>query len=214
MSVPAVPPQRDPSSKQRRWRKLGDNVNTLAGVLAGLLALIGVLAGFWSFIMPDATTTPSAAGPTGSPATHVPTGTTADPPTASTSVTQQPREPRTPEVRNRTPQGSPATITKDYGLDLDSTAPNWGVGGYSLDITHTVSGLLHWPGDAVKVDRPGPDYAVCQSATQYYDRWEINTLEEGDQFCARTGDGRFSWVELVERGSNYIRVNIVTWEKQ
>ncbi|MEV4807154.1 hypothetical protein AB0K18_44765 [Nonomuraea sp. NPDC049421] len=213
MSVPAVPPQRDPSSKQRGWRKLGDNVNTLAGVLAGLLALIGVLAGFWSFIKPDATDAPPAS-PTGSPATHVPTEPAAVPPTASTSATQQPQQPRTPEVRNRTPQGSPATITRDYGLDLDSTAPNWGVGGYNLDIVHTASGLLHWPGDAVKIDQPGPDHAVCQSATQYYDRWEINTLEVGTQFCARTGERRFSWVELVERGSTYIRVNIVTWEKQ
>jgi hypothetical protein len=216
LSVPSVPPKDGRSSKPSRWKLIGDKLNGIAGVIAGLVAVAAAVAGFWSFINPNSTTAQPTAVATGNPtAVHPTQERTLEQPTDSTTTPtpdlRATRAPNAPEVRNRTAPGRPVTITTGYGIDLDSTAPNWGVGQGVSGLYHP-NGEVRWTKDAARIEQSGPDYGTCQQATQYYTWWKIDVLKEGDQFCIRTIGGRFSWVEIVELGSNYFRVNIVTWQ--
>ena len=116
----------------------------------------------------------------------------------------------------RQTNGEPVTFAKNYGIDLDSQAPNWDVGelGTDLQLYQHSSGLnLFVASNTVALMDKEPSYEDCANETVLRDSLEPEHIAVGRRFCAQSSDGRWASVTIVglDRGRERISLDIVVW---
>lgn len=116
----------------------------------------------------------------------------------------------------RQTSGEPVTFAKNYGIDLDSQAPNWGVGelGTDLRLYQHSSGLnLFVASNTVALMDKQPSYEDCANETVLRDSLDPEHVATGRRFCAQSSDGRWASITIVglDRGRERISLDIVVW---
>ncbi|GAA3466913.1 hypothetical protein GCM10018965_014650 [Nonomuraea roseola] len=212
MSEP--PSSQQPAERPSRFRRWINGLSSTAQFLVAFTAVVAAALGLWGalgFPLPEA---PSAAGGastrTAGPHSATtsgsrPTGVETASPAPATGASPQ------PETRNATQEGRTVTLGPGYGIHLDSLELNWGVGPAYGDNLNVDRNSVEWEGDAAPTSG-GPDYNACTAVTAYSHRTARSTMSDGDEFCARTKGGRYSWVRFVRIEADPVEVSVVTWE--
>jgi len=130
----------------------------------------------------------------------------------------------TPAVRHH----GPLTLNFGYEADLDSVAPNWGVGN-SINGDDLNFGGCGCSYDGVNA-RPesGSDiapamgmanYATCASATAYGLQLGPDNTTVGTAVCVRTSEGRYAFLTVTalahndSGGLSSVSFDVTVWEK-
>jgi hypothetical protein len=131
---------------------------------------------------------------------------------------------RVPTVRRTTTSTQQLKLARGYGADLDTMNRDWDVqyaataSRYDLQFTYGSAGEIY--GEVATVDR-GPDYRVCEYATNYTGQYLMGGLSAdeavaGVQFCVRTSEHRLAWVRIskVEGGDSrkVIDLDVTVWD--
>ena len=104
-----------------------------------------------------------------------------------------------------------------HGLDLDSTASDWGVTGEieEMDIYLRVGVALEARNAAQLAVMPKvPSFAECQHATGLKDGLYEDETVAGTQLCVRTTEGAYAYVGIVNmdnRGSS-VTLDVTLWK--
>lgn len=110
---------------------------------------------------------------------------------------------------------SPVTFAYDYGIDLDTREENWGVGsGGDVNLSKHVDGLsLFIPSRVIAVVDQEPSYADCDAQTVLRDDFDAELTVVGTQFCMRTSEARWAYVEIVglDPARETITLHLVVW---
>jgi hypothetical protein len=109
---------------------------------------------------------------------------------------------------------TPVTFTAGYGIDLDSTAPDWGVrqGGGTLYFAKTDDPQLGTP-EVSMVDHV-PTKAECDDATVRQPSMPRELTRVGTQICTRSYDGHTAYVHIadINTDARTITLDIIVWE--
>jgi hypothetical protein len=118
------------------------------------------------------------------------------------------------------------TLNFGYVADLDSQAPNWGVGGEQIDDDLGFGGCgceqdgIGSTGGADIAPASGPAaYGTCEAATAYGFEFDADTTKVGTTVCVRTGEGRYANLAVTalahnDRGGlSSVTFQVVVWEK-
>lgn len=138
-----------------------------------------------------------------------------DDPDESTTATTTPRPGRTSTVLRQT-GSTPVTFADDYGIDLDTDAPDWGVNTSAGDLVlhyASSSGTNLGTYEMSLVDHV-PTEAECDDATVLQSRLAIDQTREGVQMCVRTSEDRFAYVHIVaiDYEAQTITLDLIVWE--
>jgi hypothetical protein len=105
----------------------------------------------------------------------------------------------------------------EYGILLDSTAPNWSVGRLDTappkDI-FAIGGTLHMPTAEYTLSPSDPSsYSTCADATAYSSDVRIPQDQlSGQRFCVRTYGNRYSLLRIIQATPQSITLYAITWE--
>ncbi|MFI9385121.1 hypothetical protein [Kutzneria sp. NPDC052558] len=178
----------------------------MGGYLLGLRTAQSEQAALPSSIAP--TTTSSAPATT----TTAPT-TTTDTTTTTTTMTVA-----VGTVRNATPAGSPVVLNVGYGVNLDSTQPNWDVvpssdPTYFTDLRFDTQDTVTSSGRGFAQTQPSSGYADCAAATAYTPLLDINQILAGGAYCTTSPQGRFALVVFHPAVGGQLTFDLTVWEK-
>ncbi len=178
----------------------------MGGYLLGLNTAQSEQAALPSSIAP----TTSSAPPTTT--TAAPTTTTSDTPTTTTTTAV------VGTVRNATPAGSPVVLNVGYGVNLDSTQPNWDVvqsddPSYFNDLRFDTQDTVNSSGRGFAPAQPGAGYADCAGATAYVPLLDVNQILAGGAYCTTSPQGRFALVVFHPAVGGQLTFDLTVWEK-
>ncbi|QUQ70828.1 hypothetical protein [Kutzneria sp. CA-103260] len=182
----------------------------MGGYLLGLRTAQSEQAAFPSSAAP---TTTSSTPPT-TTTTVAPTTTTSDTTTTTTTTTTA----VVGTVRNATPAGSPVVLNVGYGVNLDSTQPNWDVvqsddPNYFNDLRFDTQDTVNSSGRGFAPTQPNAGYADCAGATAYTPLLDINQILAGGAYCTTSPQGRFALVVFHPAVGGQLTFDLTVWEK-
>jgi hypothetical protein len=167
-----------------------------------------------SAVLPSssASTTTSAARTTTTTATTTTTDTT----TAVTTTTTTAIGSGT--IRNATPGGSPIVLNVGYGVNLDSTQPNWDVVQssdpvYFTDLRFDTQDTVLGSGRGFAPAPPNAGYADCVAATAYTPLVDVDQIVAGGAYCTTSAQGRFALVAFHPAVGGQLTFDLTVWEK-
>lgn len=187
-------------------------------VAAVLIALLGFL--FGQGVLRNPASQESGPVSTAAPPAFSPPGSVMSSPPGS--LTQPSRVATVRRTTTSTQQQ--LKLARGYGADLDTLDPDWDVqyaataSRYDLQFTYGSAGEI--AGEVATVDQ-GPDYRVCEYATNYTGQYLMGGLSAdeavaGVQFCVRTSEHRLAWVQIsrVEGGDSrkVIDLDVTVWD--
>ena len=110
---------------------------------------------------------------------------------------------------------SPVTFAYDYGIDLDTRDVNWGVdSGGDIHLSKHSDGLsLFIPSGTIALVDQEATYDDCEAQTVLQDSFSAELTVVGQQFCTKTSEGRWAYVEIVglDPGRETVTLHIVVW---
>lgn len=184
----------------------------MGGYLLGLRTAQSEQAAFPSTATsaPPATTTTTDA-----PTTTTTTDATT---TATTTVTTTTTGIGVGTIRNASPAGSPVVLNVGYGVNLDSTQPNWDVvqnndPAYYNDLRFDTQDTVTAPGRGFAPAQPNAGYADCAAATAYTPLLNINQILAGGAYCTTSAQGRFALVVFHPAVGGQLTFDLTVWEK-
>ena len=177
----------------------------MGGYLLGLRTAESEQAAFPSTSPPAPTSTTTAA-PT--------TTTTTDTTTVTTTTTAI----GVGAVRNATPAGTPVVLNVGYGINLDSTQPNWDVvqnndPAYFTDFRFDTQDTVLASGRGFAQTQPNAGYADCAAATAYTPMLNIDQIFAGGAYCTTSAQGRFALVVFHPAAGGQLTFDLTVWEK-
>lgn len=187
----------------------------MGGYLLGLRTAQSEQAAYPSTVAPTTTSsgTTSSGQPTTTTTTAPPATTTTDTTTTTTTTTVA-----VGTVRNATPAGSPVVLNVGYGVNLDSSQPNWDVAtdadpGYSDDLRFDNQDTVLAPGRGFAPAQPNAGYADCAAATAYTSQLAIDQILAGGTYCTTSAQGRFALVVFHPAVGGQLTFDLTVWEK-
>jgi hypothetical protein len=167
-----------------------------------------------SSVTPSSTVpTTTSAAPTTTTAT---TTTTTDTTTTVTTTTTTAIGSGT--IRNSTPAGSPVVLNVGYGVNLDSTQPNWDVVQssdpvYFTDFRFDTEDTVLSSGRGFAPAPANAGYADCVAATAYTPELNVNQILAGGAYCTTSAQGRFALVAFHPAVGGQLTFDLTVWEK-
>jgi cytoskeletal protein RodZ len=189
----------------------------MGGYLLGLRTAQSEQAAFPSTATsaPPATTTTTDAPTTTTTTDATTTDATT---TATTTVTTTTTGIGVGTIRNASPAGSPVVLNVGYGVNLDSTQPNWDVvqnndPAYYNDLRFDTQDTVTAPGRGFAPAQPNAGYADCAAATAYTPLLNINQILAGGAYCTTSAQGRFALVVFHPAVGGQLTFDLTVWEK-
>ncbi|MFC0544364.1 hypothetical protein [Kutzneria chonburiensis] len=163
--------------------------------------------------------TPSSPAPTttsAAPTTTTTATTTTDTTTTVTTTTTTAIGSGT--IRNSTPAGSPIVLNVGYGVNLDSTQPNWDVVQssdpvYFTDFRFDTEDTVLSSGRGFAPAPANAGYADCVAATAYTPELNVNQILAGGAYCTTSAQGRFALVAFHPAVGGQLTFDLTVWEK-
>ncbi|GAA3434372.1 hypothetical protein [Kutzneria kofuensis] len=164
------------------------------------------------------------------PSTIAPT-TTSAPPTTTTTTTDATTTTTTDTttvttttaigagtIRNATPAGTPIVLNVGYGVNLDSTQPNWDVvqnndPAYVTDLRFDTQDTVLASGRGFAPAQPNAGYADCVAATAYTPLLDLDQILAGGAYCTTSPQGRFALVVFHPAVGGQLTFDLTVWEK-
>ena len=154
-------------------------------------------------------------------ATSAPPATTTDAPTTTTdttTVTTTTAGIGVGTIRNSSPGGAPVVLNVGYGVNLDSTQPNWDVvqnndPAYFNDLRFDTQDTVIGPGRGFAPTQPNAGYADCAVATAYTAMLSVNQILAGGAYCTTSAQGRFALVVFHPAVGGQLTFDLTVWEK-
>ncbi|HEY0499600.1 MAG TPA: hypothetical protein VGD48_27895 [Kutzneria sp.] len=158
---------------------------------------------------------PSSPAPT-TITTPPPTTTTTDTTTTITTTTTTAIGSGT--IRNSTPAGSPVVLNVGYGVNLDSTQPNWDVvqssdPAYFTDLRFDTQDTVLSSGRGFAPAPANAGYADCVAATAYTPLLDVDQILAGGAYCTTSAQGRFALVAFHPAVGGQLTFDLTVWEK-
>jgi hypothetical protein len=180
----------------------------MGGYLLGLRTAQSEQAAFPSTVAPTTTTTSEPA----------PTTTTTVTTTTVTTITGTTPDVGPGTIRNSTPPGSPIVLNVGYGVNLDSTQPDWDVAqstdpAYLTDLRFDSQDTINSSGRGFAPTRPDAGYADCAAATAYTPLLDIDQILAGGSYCTTSAQGRFALVVFHPAVGGQLTFDLTVWEK-
>lgn len=181
----------------------------MGGYLLGLRTAQSEQAAMPSTVAPTTTSAP-------------PTTTTTDVPTTTTDTTTLTTTTTTGigtgTIRNATPAGSPVVLNVGYGVNLDSTQPNWDVvqsndPNYYNDLRFDTQDTVTSSGRGFAPAQPNAGYTDCAAATAYTPLLNVNQILAGGAYCTTSPQGRFALVVFHPAVGGQLTFDLTVWEK-
>lgn len=185
----------DPERTVVRWQV----VIAVLGVIAAVLALVPLALAVFDDgdEQADPTTTASVATTT----TATPSTTTASTLTTTTSVDPVYRQSQ-----------AAVPVPAQYGIDLDSSAPNWDVkpGSGDIYVSPFVSSITTRKLAIVR----DPTLAKCQAETDVDINLEPAETVVGQQVCIQTSNDRWAYVRIaaIDEDAKTMSFDITVWK--
>jgi hypothetical protein len=132
-------------------------------------------------------------------------------PTATTGGTTATTLDPTPEVLRQT-GGTPVTIRTATGIDLDTSADNWGVNEGGSDVY--VSGGPSISGAEFALVTEPPTPVTCAASTLPVSSINEAQTVVGQQFCVHTDEERWAYVRIaaIDSEANTISFDVTVWK--
>jgi hypothetical protein len=185
----------DPERTVVKWQV----VIAVLGVIAAVLALVPLALAVFDDgdEEADPTTTASVATTT----TATPSTTTTSTPTTTTSVDPVYRQ-----------SEAAVPVPAQYGIDLDSSAPNWDVkpGSGDIYVSPFVSSITTRKPAIVR----DPTLAKCKAATDVDINLEPAETVVGQQVCIQTSNSRWAYVRIaaIDEDAETMSFDITVWK--
>jgi hypothetical protein len=117
-------------------------------------------------------------------------------------------------------------LHNNFGVDLDSTAPNWDVeSGNAVsgqDINYSSFSARLFIHEFAVVDTGPTAFSTCDAVTNYQRDAYLDDMEAGSRMCLRTGEGRRALLRFSrlpkanldsrERSTAVVAFDVVTWD--
>jgi len=121
-------------------------------------------------------------------------------------------------IRNSTLNGTPIVLNVGYGVNLDSTQPNWDVVQssdpvYFTDLRFDTQDTVLSSGRGFAPAPANAGYADCVAATAYTPELDVNQILAGGAFCTTSAQGRFALVAFRPAVGGQLTFDLTVWEK-
>jgi hypothetical protein len=121
-------------------------------------------------------------------------------------------------IRNSTAGGSPVVLNVGYGVNLDSTQPNWDVVQssdpvYFTDLRFDTQDTVLGSGRGFAPAQPNAGYADCVAATAYTPLLDVEQILAGGTYCTTSAQGRFALVVFHPAVGGQLTFDLTVWEK-
>ena len=121
-------------------------------------------------------------------------------------------------IRNSTLNGTPIVLNVGYGVNLDSTQPNWDVVQssdpvYFTDLRFDTQDTVLSSGRGFAPAPANAGYADCVAATAYTPELDVNQILAGGAYCTTSAQGRFALVAFRPAVGGQLTFDLTVWEK-
>jgi hypothetical protein len=159
-----------------------------------------------------------AATATSAPPTTTTTAATTTTDTTTTVTTTTTTAIGSGTIRNSTLNGTPIVLNVGYGVNLDSTQPNWDVVQssdpvYFTDLRFDTQDTVLSSGRGFAPAPANAGYADCVAATAYTPELDVNQILAGGAYCTTSAQGRFALVAFRPAVGGQLTFDLTVWEK-